>query len=241
MTSHHFDRNPSRAERRRRRQRRVWRKRRRRIFCALLVLLLLGATAALLHWGLHRSYTAEQLGIDVIRSPYDADGDGVDDYTDMMLGARAYIQTDPHYKSKYYAGGYPDDGLGVCTDVIWHAFDAAGYQLKDLVDEDIANHPEAYPFIDSPDGNIDFRRVNTLDAFFRRHAKTLTNSLDDPQQWQAGDIVIFGQREHIGICSDRRDKNGIPFLIHHGNPVEDAVEQPAIPHKEVTGHFRWVH
>lgn len=229
---------------RRRRQDRIKRRRRRRIriLCTvLLVVCLLAAGVAAIRWLPRNYYTAEQLGIDVVRSPYDADGDGTDDYTDMMLGARAYIETDPHYKSKYYAGGYPDDGLGVCTDVIWHAFDAAGYCLKDLVDEDIASHPEAYPFIETPDGNIDFRRVNTLDTFFRRHAKTLTNSLKDPQQWQAGDIVIFGERDHIGMCSDRRDKNGIPFLIHHGNPVDDAVEQPAIPRKDVTGHFRWVH
>ena len=39
-----------------------------------------------------------------------------------------------HYQSKYYAGGYPDDGLGVCTDVIWQALQAAGYDLKALVD-----------------------------------------------------------------------------------------------------------
>lgn len=223
---------PHRSRRRRRRRRRIlpW-----ILLTAAVVILLLAAKRFLPQ----KYYTAEELGITQLQSPNDADGDGIDDWTDMMLGARAYIETDPHYKSKYYAGGYPDDGLGVCTDVIWQAFRAAGYTLKDLLDADIAEHFDAYPYIDIPDGNIDFRRVNSLDTFFRRHAQVLTCDLDDPEQWQPGDIVVFGDREHIGICSDRRNADGIPFLIHHGNPIDEAVEQNYIPTHDVTGHYRW--
>ena len=112
-----------------------------RLFLIPLCLLLLAAAWFLLRSRIpQRWYTADELGIPQLQSPLDADGDGVDDWTDMVLGARAYIGTHPHYKSKYYAGGYPDDGLGVCTDVIWQAFRAAGYSLKDLVDRDIADH-----------------------------------------------------------------------------------------------------
>lgn len=219
-------------------------KRHRRHIPVLPCLLLLLLLAVLIVFGRRflpqRYYTAEQLGLTQLQSPVDADGDGVDDWTDMMLGARAYIKTKPHYESKYYAGGYPDDGLGVCTDVVWNAFQAAGYTLKDLVDTDIAENRSAYPHIDTPDGNIDFRRVNSLDTFFRRHAEVLTCELDDPEQWQPGDIVVFGNRDHIGICSDRRNADGIPFLIHHGNPIDEAVEQNYIPSHDVTGHFRWL-
>ena len=210
----------------------------RKIIPLLLLAALLWAAAAL--FLPQRYYTAEELGITQLQSPNDGDGDGLDDWTDIMLGARAYIETDPHYKSKYYAGGYPDDGLGVCTDVIWQAFRAAGYELKELVDEDITNHRDAYPFIEYQDGNIDFRRVNTLDTFFRRHAQELTTSFDDPEDWQPGDIVIFGVRDHIAICSDRRNRDGIPFIIHHGNPIEDAVEKDQMDRMEVHAHFRWV-
>lgn len=221
-----------------RHKRRRWR---RSVLPCLLLLLLLAILLVLGRRFLpQKYYTAEQLGLTQLQSPVDADGDGVDDWTDMMLGARAYIKTKPHYESKYYAGGYPDDGLGVCTDVVWNAFQAAGYTLKDLVDADIAENRSAYPHIDVPDGNIDFRRVNSLDTFFRRHAEVLTCELDDPEQWQPGDIVVFGNRDHIGICSDRRNADGIPFLIHHGNPIEEAVEQNYIPSHDVTGHFRWL-
>ena len=166
----------------------------------LLMIPVLAAGYTLWRFGPQRSYTAQQLGLTDLQSPNDADGDGVDDWTDVVLGARAYIATDPHYQSKYYAGGYPDDGLGVCTDVIWQAFQAAGYDLKALVDADIAACPEAYPHITTPDPNIDFRRVNTLDTFFRRHAQVLTCDLSDGQQWQPGDIVVFGDRAHIRLC-----------------------------------------
>ena len=214
----------------------------RRIRISLLILLvhlLLTAGLAAWHWHPHRYYSAEELGIHELHSKNDADSDGIDDFHDMAEGARAYIATRPRYKSKYYAGGYPDDGQGVCTDVIWQAFAAAGYSLKDMVDADIEEHRDAYPFIEYSDANIDFRRVNTLDTFFRRHAQVLTNSLEDPSQWQAGDIVIFGQRDHIGLCSDRRSRSGIPFLIHHGNLIDGAVERPDLPRLEITGHFRW--
>lgn len=210
----------------------------RRVKVLLILLLLLAAAVVILLWP-EPYYTAEELGITELHSDHDEDGDGLDDYADLVLGARAYIATDPHYESKYYAGGYPDDGLGVCTDVIWQAFMAAGYNLKDMVDADIRQAPEAYPFIPTPDGNIDFRRVNTLDTFFRRHAQVLTNDFDDPSQWQGGDIVIFGDRAHIGLCSNRRNRHGIPFLIHHGNPIEDAVERNQMGRSPVTGHFRW--
>lgn len=221
-----------------------YRIRRRRHFPRILLWLLLLAVCAALFFIARpflptRYYTAQELGITQLQSPCDADGDGVDDWTDMMLGARAYIKTRPHYESKYYAGGYPDDGHGVCTDVVWHAFDAAGYSLKNMVDKDIADSPDSYPYIETPDGNIDFRRVNTLDTFFRRYAQVLTCDLTDPEQWQPGDIVIFGDRDHIGICSDRRNAQGIPFLIHHGNPIEDAVEQNYMSRQQPTAHFRW--
>ena len=51
-----------------------------------LVLILLGLD----YWNLlpHRTYTAEHFGIETLQSPLDADGDGIDDYTDLMLGAR---------------------------------------------------------------------------------------------------------------------------------------------------------
>lgn len=215
-----------------------------RAAAAALVLALLACGALLYRRGLlpflaPRTYTAAELGIEEVHSTVDFDGDGTEDYADMVQGIREYFGTKPHYQSRYYAGGYPDDGCGVCTDVVWHGFAAAGYDLKEMIDADVAAATDAYPHITVPDPNIDFRRVRTLDAFFARHAVRLTTSLDEPEQWQAGDIVIFGENEHVGVCSDLRDRKGIPLLLHHGNPIDEAVERDDIPDYTVTRHYRW--
>lgn len=181
-----------------------------------------------------KAYTAEDLGLTELSSTIDADGDGIDDWHDIMLGARSYIETDPSYKSRYYEGGYPDDGYGVCTDVIWKGFAAAGYDLKSLVDSHIAENPELYP--DEADPNIDFRRVKNLSIFFEHNAQSLTTSTDDPESWQPGDIVVY--ENHIAICSDKRNKNGLPFIIHHG-PL-GAGEADELESKDIIGHYRWL-
>lgn len=205
-----------------------------RLFSALILFLLF--ISGIIYLRYFHAFCAQELGIAELKSSLDSDGDGIDDYTDIMLGARAYIKTKPHYKSRYYAGGYPDDGCGVCTDVIWQAFAAAGYNLKELVDADIQDAQDVYD-IELRDPNIDFRRVRNLNVFFSRHAERLTTLLDDPAQWQPGDIVVFDK--HIAICSDKRNRDGLPFIIHHGNPIEGAVEINKLDKMTITAHYRW--
>lgn len=180
-------------------------------------------------------YSAKSLGITEITSEKDEDNDDVDDYSDICEGAKAYISTLPKYKSKYYEGGYPDDGCGVCTDVIWNALKAAGYDLKSMVDADIATHPDTYTNINTPDPNIDFRRVKNIKIFLDRNAKIMSLSFDNPEDWQAGDIVVF--TKHIAICSDKRNKDGIPFIIHHDS--KGPREANDINHYKIVGHYRW--
>ena len=209
----------------------------------LLVMLLMAVIviiAVITYWINKPSYTAEDFGITTIKSNTDKDGDGIDDYTDILLGARAEAERKPEYKSVYYAGGYPPDTEGVCTDVIWRALRDAGYCLKDMVDEDIANNPEAYPRVNGkPEPNIDFRRVPNLKVYFERNHITLTNDLTQIAEWQPGDIVVFGSK-HIGIISDKRNKKGIPYLIHNGgqpNREEDILELYN-EFEPISGHYR---
>lgn len=136
-------------------------------------------------------YTAEDFGIETIKSRIDYDNDGIDDYTDIMLGARQDAENMPTYRSAYYAGGYPPDNEGVCTDLVWRAFKNAGYILKDMVDEDIKNNLSEYKNISTPDPNIDFRRVYNLKVFFERNSENLTTDINKVEEWQPGDIVIF--------------------------------------------------
>ena len=90
----------------------------------------------------HRKYSNDDFGITAYVSAVDADRDGVDDQTDILQSAKDYVATKPKYKSVYYASGYPDDGHGVCTDVVAQAFLGAGYDLRVLVNDDILAHPQ---------------------------------------------------------------------------------------------------
>lgn len=177
-------------------------------------------------------------------SPIDKDKDGIDDYTDIMLGARADAINMPVYDDRYWAGGYPPDDIGVCADTIWRALMAAGYNLKDLLDEDIRNHPEAYPRISKPDPNIDFRRVRNLRIFFDRHLVSLTVNIYEIDQWQPGDIVImYEDYHHTGIVSDQRNFMGIPYLIHNTGQRdrEEDIMMYAYYHAKITRHYRWIY
>lgn len=190
-----------------------------------------------------RSYTAEDFDIETIKSDYDYNGNGIDDYTDIVEGARIDAANKPKYHSEYYDGVYPPESEGVCTDVIWRAFENAGYSLKDMVDEDIEENVELYPRVcGTPDKNIDFRRVPNLKVFFDRNATSLTLDPYDIEQWQPGDIVIYGEEYlHIAIISDKRNKDGVPYIIHNGGqPVREenmlvkyTIWQP------ITGHYRF--
>ena len=163
----------------------------------------------------HKMYSNKDFNIDVYISNIDKDNDGIDDETDILNNARNYIATKPKYKSKYYANGYPDDEYGVCTDVVAFSLKNAGYDLMELVNNDINENKDKYN-IKTIDKNIDFRRVVNLKVYFDNHAISLTTDINEIDKWQGGDIVIF--KKHIGIVSDKRNKNGIPFIIHHANP-----------------------
>ena len=171
-----------------------------------------------------------------VQSKVDKDNDGIDDQTDILQGALEYIDSHPKYKSKYYQTGYPDDEYGVCTDVVAYALKNAGYDLRTLVDEDIENNPDDYN-IDNPDKNIDFRRVRNLKIYFSHTAISLTTDIDEIEEWQGGDIVIF--KNHIGIVSERRNENGVPYVIHHNSPWQKTYEQDILEKREdIEGHYR---
>lgn len=174
--------------------------------------------------------------IEQVRSTVDKDGDGVDDQTDILQGALAYIGTGPKYKSKYYQTGYPDDAYGVCTDVVGNALKSAGYDLMELVQEDISENPADY-HLEKPDANIDFRRVKNLKVFFAHTAVSLTTDVGQIKEWQGGDIVLFSN--HIGIISERRNKRGVPYVIHHNDPMQRFYEEDILESRlDITGHYR---
>lgn len=208
-------------------------KRFRPVWIVLPLILLLIAGALLYGRDL---YTLARFGVVTLHSDVDRDDDFVDDYTDLMRAARAYVSTQPEYVSTYFAGGYPPEGQGVCTDVIWRALQAAGYDFKALLDEDVRKNASLYPLPNGkPDSNIDFRRVVNLRVYFERHCLSLTTDTADIAEWQPGDIVVY--EGHVAIVSDRRNASGQPWIIHHTG--HGAFEEDALNYKPITGHYRW--
>ena len=184
----------------------------------------------------HKMYSNEYFNIKTYTSNIDKDNDSIDDQTDILNNVRKYIATNPKYKSKYYASGYPNDGYGVCTDVVAFGLKGAGYDLMELVNEDIKNNRNNYN-IDTIDKNIDFRRVQNLKIYFENNAISLTTDVYDIENWQGGDIVIF--QNHIGIVSNNRNKDGVTFIIHHANPFQKYYEEDILESRDdIIGHYR---
>ena len=167
---------------------------------------------------------------EVIKSDIDYDSDGIDDYTDILNGAKEFISTKPKYKSKYYDGGYPTDEYRVCTDIIWYALKNAGYDIKTLIDEDIKNNKEEYDE-DVGDANIDFRRVRNIKVYLDRNALKLPNDSD----FNPGDIVVY--KNHIAIVSDKVNSKNENYILHQH--MYQAYEYDGLFKNEILGHYRW--
>ncbi len=207
------------------------------IISLILIVLLIITTIILYKLNIieHKKYSNNDFNIDTYISSIDKDNDGIDDQTDILNEAKKYVKTKPKYKSKYYSTGYSNDEYGVCTDVVAIALKNSGYDLMELVNSDIINNKEDYD-IDVIDKNIDFRRVKNLKVYFKNTAIELTTDINELDEWQGGDIVIFDK--HIAIVSDNRNKNGIPFIIHHSNPYQIRYEEDVLENYNVVGHYR---
>jgi hypothetical protein len=180
-------------------------------------------------------------------SSRDHNQNGTPDPLDIVAGARQEVELGTVYDSAYYQGGYPPDGKGACTDVVWRAFKKAGLDLKQMVDHDIRSNPQLYGATGSrPDPNIDFRRVSNLQIFFQQYGQELTTVIipgdaDNLSNWQAGDIVVFGAPlEHIGIISDKRSRNGVPLLIHNAGPQAREGQELLSWPSPIIHHFRYI-
>ncbi|MDG5789820.1 DUF1287 domain-containing protein [Evansella sp. AB-P1] len=178
-------------------------------------------------------------------STIDSNESGIPDPIELVNEARKEVEQRTTYRSAYYGGGYPPDDEGVCTDVIWRAFKAIDVSLKELMDEDIKNNIELYPRVNgTPDPNIDFRRVPNQYVYFERHLQSLTTEVipgdvDNLKEWQPGDIVLFlKDYHHVGIISDKRARDGTPYVIHNSRPHASEIKLTSF-RTPIAGHYRW--
>ena len=227
-------------------------------FWPSVLLLALIATAVIMGFGnvilcrvgyvpfLTGTWYGSKCHVHTIVSSSDNNHNSVPDALDIIAGAREEVQRRTAYDASYYPDGYPPEGRGACTDLVWRALAKAGYNLKSMVDEDIRVNPAAYGITgQQPDPNIDFRRVTNLAVFFQRHAQRLTTEVKPGDasnlvHWQPGDIVVFGPpSEHIGIISDRRRRDGVPLVLHNAGPWATEADCLLRWPSKITHHFRF--
>ena len=189
-------------------------------------------------------YYAYDFGFLDKKSEYDQNTNGIDDYTDILIGLKKFAKENPKYVSDYYDGGYPKEGEGVCTDTIWYALKEAGYLLKDMIDYDIEHYnKEAKYNIEIPDPNIDFRRVDNQEIFFDRYLEQYSTDIEDVMEFNPGDILVFNYNEHIAMTSDKRNAKGMPYLIQNRGEEQEEKEEDRLEETEMelTSHYRFTY
>jgi len=153
------------------------------------------------------------------------------------------VRYDPAYVHLPYPGGDVPADTGVCTDEVIRAYRAVGIDLQKEVHEDMAANFSAYPtkwHRQSPDSNIDHRRVPNLMVFFSRKGETLpiTNRGED---YAPGDLVTWdlgGGLTHIGMVVDRKTLFSHRYMIVH-NIGQGPKMEDALFNWKITGHYRY--
>lgn len=191
----------------------------------------------------------------------DEDNDGINDQKDIMLGAKKQLKNPARNifsegvdEPNYYSGGDPPPEFALSTDIIARAFKNAGFDLSSLVNEDITANFNEYPLTKLwgqryPDPNIDYRRIQNLELFFKRSAKEQIFTFDyankdNLKQWLPGDIVFFdmdkdGITDNAGIISDFTTRKGVPKIIYNYIDPGFTVEEDILGKAVITGHFRF--
>jgi uncharacterized protein len=201
------------------------------------------------------------IDMDNIPVKTDFDKDGISDQKEILQGAKTQLinPADNIFKNgnnetNYFNGGDPPAGIAICTDIIARAFREAGFDLSQLVNDDIANNFGSYPLKINwgqtrPDKNIDYRRIQNLEIFFKRNGQSMIAVFDfsdteNLEQWLPGDIVFFdmdrnGFTDNVGIISDFTTRKGIPKIIYNYIDPGHTVERDILSSSSIKGHYRY--
>ncbi len=161
----------------------------------------------------------------------------------VFQGALLQLEHPARYDDRYvritYPGGDVPQETGACADVVVRALRHAGFDLQKLIHEDAKSG--AYPHIKTTDPCIDHRRVLNQEVFLRRHGQVLSTvvSAKTLDQWKPGDIVswrLFYDRPHVGVVSDTKGPDGVPYVIHNVGVVS---EEDVLTAWRIAGHFRF--
>lgn len=178
-----------------------------------------------------------------------------DEQKKIVLRLMKLPEEDIEYQYQFYADtGYPDDKYWISTDVISVVLNDCGYDLMELIYDDMSEHTDAYPMdlkgSKKPDKKTDFRVVYFQEKFFQRNALELPTDFNaaDPAsilQWQPGDIVYFTVDEEnpgkdvAGMISNHNSPEGVPLVIMITKDLQKVTETNALTEMKASGHYRY--
>jgi len=173
----------------------------------------------------------------------------------IILRLMELIEEDIEYGYETFPEtGYPSNNIWISTDVISVVLRDSGYDLMELIYNDMLEHKKDYPLDikgrNEPVKHLDFRDVFFQEQFFKRHALELDNEFiidneDNPIQWQPGDIVYFQfdpddpYQDLGGFISSRSNDNGVPLVIMISKDFGKVSEVDVLSEYKVVGHYRY--
>ncbi len=176
---------------------------------------------------------------------------------DIVLKTLGLLDSDIEYGYQVFPDtGYPTNNIWISTDVISMTLKECGYDLMELINEDMINHKEDYPLEDikgrkTPIKYSDFRDVFFQEQFFKRNALTTLPheyDLDDENRdilWQPGDIVYFQFDEDNpyadlgGFISPHTNEEGVPLVIMISSEFGKISEVDVLLEYKIVKHFRY--
>lgn len=217
----------------------------RKILIFVLPLLIVGfAVTTLYKWNYiqHEQHLPDEYHIPVLNAGIDHNKNHIDDGKEIFEGAKAYTAKNPSYEVlTEYPNGWPTGNKGQAGDVIAQALLYADYDLKTLIYQDIKKNPDVYEGKAPTGENIAFRSVEAQEIFCSRYLDSYTTDYNgNKSEWQAGDIIFF-EKKHAAIVTDKVNENGVRFIIHHfweyqAGYFQDVLETEAWG--KITGHYR---
>lgn len=145
----------------------------------------------------------------------------------------------PEYAYIKYPMGDIPLSKGVCTDVIVRAFRGVDVDLQERIYKDKKKFPKRYTglyYTDKLDPNIDHRRVKNIQKYLISRGYRVKDA------FKPGDIVVWKLQgrtkvlDHIGICSDKRNRQGEPLILHNIN--SGVKEEDVLKKYKIVDHFR---
>ncbi|MHB1253318.1 MAG: DUF1287 domain-containing protein [Candidatus Humimicrobiaceae bacterium] len=201
------------------------------------------------------------IDVEKLSGTNDKNKNGNIDAVDILKGAKKQLEIKAKNifikgsaQSNYYKDGDPPEEWALNTDIIARSFKEAGFDLRILINTDIKNNIAKYPLKaiwnqNLADIDIDYRRIQNMEVFFKRNADSLNIRIDPANEenldtWIPGDVVLFdmdedGYTDNIGIISDLTARNGIPKVIYNYIDPGYTTEANILTSKIITGHYRY--